>query len=238
MAMSQALRRRCSRIAPPSAIGGQSTRCSQKGGAALSSRSAAANTISAPRIRITKAAGPSPTSSARRSRPQAGQRGATVSRPWSTFPLPQRGQRQASAAATGETAPPSPVTDGIAPSARELRARAAPPVDADEQEQPDHVDEVPVPGCGLEAEVMVRREVPLDGAAEVHREEGGADDHVEAVEAGRHEEGRGIDPVFEGEGGVAVLVGLERGEADSEEHRRGEALDQAGAVVLQKAMVR
>src|SRR5690349_1358785 len=207
MAMSQALRLRWSRSVPPSAMGGQSTRCSQMGGASLSSMIAAPNTMRAPRIRITKAAGPSPTSSAWRSRPQAGQRGATVSRPWRTLPLPQRGQRQASAAASGESAGASPLTGRGDASSREVCARAAPPVDADEEEQPDHVDEVPVPGRGLEAEVVRRREMALDGAAEVHREEGRADDHVEAVEARRHEERRGIDALFEGEGGVAVLVG-------------------------------
>src|SRR5579872_2940976 len=215
MAMSQALRLRWSRSVPPRAIGGQSRRCTQKGGASLSSTMAAPNTMRAPRIRITKAAGPSPTSSAWRSRPQTAQRGATVSRPWSTLPLPQRGQRQVSAAASGESAGASPLTGLGGRSSRELRARAAPPVDADEQEQPDHVDEMPVPGRRLEAEMMRRREMALDGAAEVHGEEGRADDHVKAVKAGRHEEGRRIDAVFEGEGGVAVLVGLQRGEAEA-----------------------
>src|SRR3546814_6066530 len=38
------------------------------------------------------------------------------------------------------------------------RSRAVtPPVDAAEQEQPHHVDEMPVPGRRLEAEMMVRR---------------------------------------------------------------------------------
>src|SRR5262245_52663945 len=36
---------------------------------------------------------------------------------------------------------------------------AAPHIDTDEQEQPDHVDEVPVPGGELEAEVLFWREV-------------------------------------------------------------------------------
>ena len=40
------------------------------------------------------------------------------------------------------------------------RAAPAPDVDAGEQEQPHHVDEVPVPGGELEAEMLLRREVP------------------------------------------------------------------------------
>jgi hypothetical protein len=41
-----------------------------------------------------------------------------------------------------------------------LRAPAAPHVDHDEQEQPHHVDEVPVPRRRLEPEVLARGEVP------------------------------------------------------------------------------
>ena len=87
-------------------------------------------------------------------------------------------------------------------------AGAAPPVDADKQEQPDHVDEVPVPSRRLEADVLLRREVARTGAQEANQEEAGPDEHVKTVEAGGHEEGRRIDAVAETERGVAVLVGL------------------------------
>src|SRR5690348_10117120 len=117
-------------------------------------------------------------------------------------------------------------------------AAAAPPVDADEQEQPDDVDEVPVPRRRLEAEMVVRPEMPGACAEEIHREEAGADDDVEAVEARRHEEGRGIDPAFEAEGGVAVLPGLEPGEADAEDDGQSQPADQSLAVVLEQRMVR
>src|SRR6266852_8855852 len=40
----------------------------------------------------------------------------------------------------------------------------APDIDADEQEQPDHVDEMPVPGGEFEAEMLRRRKVPGIGA--------------------------------------------------------------------------
>src|SRR5437867_878195 len=45
------------------------------------------------------------------------------------------------------------------------RARA-PHIDAGKQEQPHHVDEMPVPGAELEAEMLRRREVPEIGAGQ------------------------------------------------------------------------
>src|SRR5216683_6202853 len=86
----------------------------------------------------------------------------------------------------------------------------APPIDADEQEQPDHVDEVPVPGRRLQPEMMVRLEMALRGAPQADGEKDRPDDDVKAVKPGRHEKRRGIDPVGEMEGGVAVFVGLDR----------------------------
>src|SRR6185312_8568165 len=117
-------------------------------------------------------------------------------------------------------------------------AAAAPPVDADEQEQPDDVDEMPIPGRRLEAEMVVRPEMPGARAEEIHSEEAGADDDMEAVEARRHEEGRGIDAVLEAESGVAVLVALQRGEADAEDDGQSQAAHQALAVVLEQRVMR
>ena len=56
--------------------------------------------------------------------------------------------------------------------------------------------------------MVVRLEMPLDGAHQADEQEDGADDDVEAVEAGRHVEGRGIDVVAEAERGMGVFVGL------------------------------
>ena len=44
---------------------------------------------------------------------------------------------------------------------------------------------------------LFRRELALERAAQADGEEDRADDDVEAVEAGRHEEGRRIDAVLE-----------------------------------------
>ena len=71
----------------------------------------------------------------------------------------------------------------------------APHINAGEEKQPHHVDEVPVPGRRLEAEMAGRRELAGDGAAQAHGQEDGADDHMGAVKARRHEEGRAIDRV-------------------------------------------
>src|SRR5271169_6269194 len=91
-------------------------------------------------------------------------------------------------------------------------AAGAPDVDAHEQEQPHNVDEMPVPRGELEAEVLGRREMPGIGAGQADDQEDGADQHMEAVEAGRHKEGRAVDVVGEVEQRVAVLIGLHAGE--------------------------
>src|SRR5713101_5308917 len=111
---------------------------------------------------------------------------------------------------------------------------SAPPINADEEEQPHDVHEVPVPCCRLEAEMMIGLEVSGHGAKEVHDEETRADDDMEAVEPRRHEEGRRIDPVFETKGSVAVFIGLQRAEAEAEEDRDTQPLDELPTVVHEK----
>src|ERR1700712_4604253 len=91
-----------------------------------------------------------------------------------------------------------------------LRA-AAPHVDAGEQEQPHHVDEMPVPGAELEAEMLGWREVAEIDADEAYDQEGRADDDMRAVEAGRHEEGRAIDVTAVVERRVHVFEALHAG---------------------------
>ena len=50
-------------------------------------------------------------------------------------------------------------------------AIGAPDIDAGEEEQPDHVDEMPVPGGGFEAEMTGRGELARDGAAQADGQE-------------------------------------------------------------------
>ena len=78
---------------------------------------------------------------------------------------------------------------------------------------------MPVPGGEFEAEMLGRREVPGIGAEQADQQEHGADQHVEAVEAGRHEEGGAVHVAGEAERGVGIFIGLHAGEAGAE-HRR------------------
>src|SRR4029079_18039615 len=111
----------------------------------------------------------------------------------------------------------------------------APHIDAGEQEQPDHVDEMPVPSGGLEAEMMLHGERATDSTDQTHSEEDGADDNVEAVEARRHEEGRAVDVMREAEAGMSVFIGLAGREQDAEHHGADQAPNESFAVAFQKA---
>ena len=87
----------------------------------------------------------------------------------------------------------------------------APHVDGGEQEQPDtstkcqYQAAASKPKCSL----GVKRPHRPD---EANQQEDGADRHVRAVEARRHEERRAVDVAGVAEGGVVVLVGLEERE--------------------------
>src|SRR5580704_10425596 len=212
-------------IAPRQITGICTTRWTQIGGEKRSSTQAAMPTTTIPSRKTTKTAGPSPASSAVRSRPQAGHASRTVKRPVKIGPSPQRGQRHHKAARASETG-----AKAMTPIARLLaerqRAPHAPPVDADEQEKPDHIDEMPVPRRRLEAEMVGRGEIAAIGAPQADRQEGRADDHVKTVEPGRHKEGRRVDAAAEGERRMRIFVGLHAGEAEAEQHGDDQALHQ------------
>src|SRR5690348_9295356 len=152
-----------------------------------------------------------------------------------SVPSPTRGKGKQKGAATR----PPPCSTG----ARNLlhaktAAAGAPDVDADEQEQPDHVDEMPVPGGELEAEMLLRREMAAIGADQADDQEHGADQHMEAMEAGRHEEGRAVHISREVEGGVGVFVGLHSSEARTEEDGEDQAMFQTLTIVLEQRVMR
>jgi len=52
---------------------------------------------------------------------------------------------------------------------------ATPPVNATEQEQPDDINKVPVPGRSFKTKVMFWREVTFVGPHQADRQEDGAD---------------------------------------------------------------
>ena len=122
-----------------------------------------------------------------------------------------------------------------------MRNRAfAPHINAGEEEEPDNVDEMPVPRRRLETEMAGGGELAGHGAEQAHGQEDGSDDDMEAVEAGRHEEGRAVNGLkiagarrqrrmggafgeglrrqmieAEGEGRMDILIGLDAGEAEA-----------------------
>src|SRR5215204_2145464 len=136
---------------------------------------------------------------------------------------------------------PAAQTEGTAcaPSMGGGRVRAgAPDIDAGEQEQPHHIDEVPVPGGEFEAEMLRRREMAEIGTDQADDQERGADDDMEAMEPGRHEKGGAVDIAAKMEGRVAVLVSLHRSKGEPERDGANEAPLQALTIVLQQRVVR
>src|SRR5262249_61060717 len=95
-------------------------------------------------------------------------------------------------------------------------ARRAQKKDAGKKDQPHHVDEVPVPGGEFKAEVLLRGELPGIDPQQAYDQEDRADDDVEAVKAGRHEEGGAVDVACIVESRMAVFEGLDAGEGNSE----------------------
>src|SRR3546814_1485525 len=74
-----------------------------------------------------------------------------------------------------------------------------PDIDGEEREQPDDIDEMPIPGSRFETEMLLGGEVAIVKALQADREEDGADDDVKAMKPGRHEKGRAVNVALEGE---------------------------------------
>src|SRR3954454_4202390 len=113
----------------------------------------------------------------------------------------------------------------------------APDIDADKQEQPNDVDEVPVPRGEFEAEMLLRAEMPGVGAQQADDQEYGADQNVEAVESGRHEERRTVDIAGERKRGVGIFVGLYAGETRAEHDGEDQAVFESAAIILQQRVM-
>src|SRR4029077_19196513 len=92
-----------------------------------------------------------------------------------------------------------------------LRA-AAPDINAGEQKQPHDIDEVPVPGREFKSEMLRRLELSRYGAEQADKEKEGADDHMGAVESGRHEKSGAVDIARIVEHRVHVFPRLHAGE--------------------------
>ena len=86
--------------------------------------------------------------------------------------------------------------------------------------------------------MVVRLEMAGLRAEEADDQEDRPDQDVEAVEAGRHEEGAGIDAAGEGEGGVAVFVDLDAGEEDAERDGQRQPLEELVAAAFPERVMR
>ena len=72
-------------------------------------------------------------------------------------------------------------------------APGPPHINAGEEEQPDHIDEMPVPSGELETKMLFGCEMSGKGTDQANDQEQSPDQNVETVEARRHEEGRPED---------------------------------------------
>lgn len=116
------------------------------------------------------------------------------------------------------------------------------PVHEDIKTEPDHVNEVPVPGGAFEAEVVVRGEVALEHADQHHGQHRRAHDHVKAVKAGEHEEERAVGAGGELQVqlvvGMVVLESLADHEDRAQHNRQEEPEFGFAAMVFAQRMVR
>src|SRR5579862_4441002 len=97
---------------------------------------------------------------------------------------------------------------------------------------------MPVPGRRLEAEMLPRREIPGVRSDQADGQEDRANDDVEAVEAGRHEEGRAVDAALKVERRVIIFPALDRGEQEPEQDSADQPLLKSLAVAMQQGVMR
>src|SRR5271168_4860720 len=117
-------------------------------------------------------------------------------------------------------------------------APGTPDIDAGEQEQPHHVDEMPVPGREFEAQMLLRRKLAELGAEQADDQEYRADDDMRAVEAGRHEKGGAVDRIRKGERRMIIFPTLNAGEAEAENNGQRQSDLQTLTVVVQQRVMR
>lgn len=77
---------------------------------------------------------------------------------------------------------------------------------------------MPVSCRCFEPEVVLGSKVVVNLSEETYRKERCADDYVEAVESGGHEESGAVDSVSDREGGLVVLHSLEDCEIAAEQN--------------------
>ena len=96
-----------------------------------------------------------------------------------------------------------------------MRARArsgTQNIDDDKKEQPDDVNEVPVPRGGLKPEMALRGEVIGQRAQQAHQQEHRADNHVKTVKSGCHEKCGTVNMAGKPERRMLIFIGLKNRE--------------------------
>ena len=119
-----------------------------------------------------------------------------------------------------------------------VRRPGAPDIYAGEQEQPHHVDEVPVPSGEFEAQVLFRGKLARQCPDQADDQEDRADDDMGAVEPRRHEECRPVDVLREVERRLGVFISLHAGETQTQRNGEDEPPFEALAVIMQQRMMR
>src|SRR3546814_17952 len=107
-----------------------------------------------------------------------------------------------------------------------------------EQEQPDNVDKVPVPGSSFKTEVLTRCKVSLMRADQIDDQENGADQYVEAVKACRHVKGRAVGCAAKIERCMRIFIGLDHREHDAKQNGAPQAFLQPVAIPMNQRMMR
>jgi len=118
-----------------------------------------------PTIKITKTAGPSPASSLEKSAWQASQRGANSSNPLKRLPSPQMGHLPRNPVWTGGNA----LMDA---------ARREEDIDKGKEEEPDDIDEMPIPRRRFEAEMFLGFKPAAHQAGPADKEENRPDENM------------------------------------------------------------
>src|SRR5262245_30154731 len=121
---------------------------------------------------------------------------------------------------------------------RDALSGRTPNINARKEENPDDVDEMPVPGGKLKTEMLGGGEMSEIDTNQTHDQERRAYDHVGTVESGRHKEGGTVDVAAEVEPCVAVFVGLDAGKGQAKRDRQDQAPFQSLSIVLQERVVR
>ena len=121
---------------------------------------------------------------------------------------------------------------------RDTLAGRTPHINARKQEDPDHVDEMPVPRGKFETEMLSGSEVSKIGTDQADDQERRSYYDVGTVESGGHKEGGTVDVAAEIERCVAIFVGLDAGKGQAKRDRQDQAPFQPLSIVLQKRVVR